>query len=143
MWRISRNWLASGLWQEVQPEASWTLCCLIRFDLAAGAVGPFVEAAGRAFERGDKVARVEATRGRFEPGNGPALASPRAGSVIELGEAAHPLRAGIGAAYLEIVAHLVDETVQHGIFSHVEDVVCLKTTPSRASVAVVRRTRSP
>ena len=31
MWRISLNWLAVGLWQEVRSEASWTLCCLMRF----------------------------------------------------------------------------------------------------------------
>ena len=51
------------------------MCCLIRFSAwPPGAVGPFVKAARLALERGDDVARVEAARGRLQPGDHPALA---------------------------------------------------------------------
>ena len=73
------------------------------FGLAAGAVHGFVEMAGLAAERGDDVARVEAARGRLQPGDDPALAVPRTGGVVEGGEAPHPVRAGLGAAHPEVV----------------------------------------
>jgi len=91
--------------------------------LAAGAVDPFVEMAGLAGERSDYVARVEAARRRLEPGDDAAFAVPRAGGVIEAGEAAHLLRAGLGAAHLEIVGDIVGEAVQNGIARQAEDVV--------------------
>jgi len=77
--------------------------------LAAGAVDPFIKMAGPACERGDDVARVEAALCRLQPGNDPALPAPRAGGVGKVGEAAHPLRAGLGAADLEIVGGLVGQ----------------------------------
>ena len=91
--------------------------------LAAGAVDPFVEMAGLACERGDDVACVEAARRRLQPGNHAALAVSRAGGVGEGGEAAHPVCAGLGAAYLEVVSDVVGEAVQHGIAGQAEDVI--------------------
>ena len=81
---------------------------------------------------GDDVARVEAARRGLQPGDDAAFAVPGSGGVIEAGEAAHPLRAGLGAAHLEIVGGLVGEAVQHRIAGQAEDVVdavCLRTTP--------------
>ena len=79
--------------------------------------------AGLAAERGDDVARVEAARGRLQPGDDTAFAAPGTGGVGEDGEAPHPVRAGFGAAHLEVVGHLVGETVQHAVAGQAEDVV--------------------
>ena len=79
--------------------------------------------AGLALERGDDIAGIEAARTRLEPGNDPAFAVPGAGGVGEGGEAAHPVRAGLGAAHLEIVGHLVCKRVQRAIAREAEDVV--------------------
>ena len=75
--------------------------------LASGAVAIFVEMAGLTGQRGDDVAGVEAARGGLQPGDDPAFAPPGAGGVGEGGEAAHPVRAGLGTADLEVVGHLV------------------------------------
>ena len=91
--------------------------------LAAGAVDPFVEMARPARERGDDVAGVEAAGRRLQPGDDAAFPAPRAGGVIEAGEAAHPVGAGLGAAHLEIVGDIVCETVQGAIARQAEDVV--------------------
>ena len=81
-------------------------------DLAAGAVEPFEEMAGLSAERGDDVSRVEAARTCLH-----------LGGVGELDEAAHPIRAGLGAAHPEIVGDLVGEAVQRGVARQPEDVV--------------------
>ena len=91
--------------------------------LAARAVDPLVEAAGLAGERGDDVARIEAAGRRLQPSHDAALPPPRAGGAIEAGEATHPVRAGLGAAQLEIVADLVCKAVQRGVAGQAEDVV--------------------
>ena len=91
--------------------------------LAARAVDPLLEAAGLAGERGDDVARIEAAGRRLQPGDDTAFPAPRAGGVIEAGEAAHPVGAGLGAAHLEIVADLVCKAVQRGVAGQAEDVV--------------------
>ena len=75
--------------------------------LAAGAVVRFVEMAGLAGERGDDVARVEAAGRRLQPGDDAAFPAPRAGGVIEAGEAAHPVGAGLGAAHPDVVGDIV------------------------------------
>ena len=85
------------------------------FRLSPRTVDPLIEMAGLAGERGDDVARVEAASGGLEPGDDAALAVPRAGGVGEVGEAAHPVDPGLGAAHLEIVAGLVGEAVQRGV----------------------------
>ncbi len=70
--------------------------------------------------------------GSTRTGNGQALppldpadapAPPRAGGVIERGEAAHPIRASLGAADLEIVGDVVGEAVQRGVAGQAEDEV--------------------
>ena len=91
--------------------------------LSAGAIHPFVEMARLAGERGDDVARVEAAGRRLEPGNDPARAVPRSGGVIEAGEAAHLVGAGLSVAQLDVVGGLVGEGVQHRIPRQAEDVV--------------------
>ena len=93
------------------------------FGLASGTVDVFVEMARLASERGDDIARVEAARRRLQPSHDPAFAAPGAGGVVEGGEAAHPVRAGLGAAHLEIVGHLVCERVQRAVAREAEDVV--------------------
>ena len=79
--------------------------------------------AGLAGERGDDVARVEAAGRRFHRATTRRFSTPRAGGVSEAGKAAHPVRAGLGAAHLEIVGDVVCQAVQRGIASQAEDVV--------------------
>ena len=94
---------------------------------SAGVVGPFVETAGLARERGDDVARVEA-----------AFPVPRAGSVIEASETVHPVGAGLGAAHLEAVAGVVHEAVRHRMARQSEDVVdAVRLVPRRGLGAAV------
>ncbi len=93
------------------------------FRLSADAVDVFVEMARLAGGRGDDVACVEAARRRLEPGDDAAFPVPRAGGVIEVGEAAHPVGAGLGAAHLEVVADLPGEAVQRRIAGQPEDEV--------------------
>ena len=71
------------------------------FRLSARAVQGLVEMAGLAGEGGNDVARVEAARGRLQPGDDPAFPAPGAGGVGEGGEAPHPVRARLGAAHLD------------------------------------------
>ena len=98
---------------------------------------PFVEMARLALERGDDVARVEAARRSLEPGDDAAFAVPRAGGVIEAGEAAHLLRAGLGAAHPDVVGDIVGEAVQHGIARQAEDVVdAVRLAPHHATASV-------
>ncbi len=47
----------------------------------------------------------------------------RAGGAIELGEAARPLRAGVGAADPDIVGGLLGQRVQRGIAGEAEDLL--------------------
>ena len=91
--------------------------------LAARVVDPLVEAAGLACERGDDVARIEAAGRRLQRSHDAALPPPRAGRVIEAGEAAHPVGADLGAAHPDVVGDLVCKAVQHGIARQAEDVV--------------------
>ena len=64
-----------------------------------------------------------AARRRLQPGDDAAFPVPRAGGVIEAGEAPHPVSPGLGAAHLDVVADITGQVVQRRVAGQPEDVV--------------------
>jgi hypothetical protein len=91
--------------------------------LAARAVDRLLEMLGRAFERGDDIARIEAPGGGLDTSHDAARFGPAFGGVADLDPGPALLLFTLGAGHAEIVGDDADLGIQHVVPGEPEDVI--------------------